>query len=54
MGNKALDLIRKQREDVVLLDLTIPGKMAWKILQELRTNDPTFPCSFCVLILKIS
>ena len=39
-GRKALELVRKQRWDVVLLDLTMPGKDGLEVLQDLRRERP--------------
>lgn len=47
-GRTALELVRKQRWDVVLLDLTMPGKDGLEVLQELRREQPKLP----VLILS--
>jgi two-component system invasion response regulator UvrY len=47
-GRKALELVRKQRWDVVLLDLTMPGTDGLETLQELRREQPKLP----VLILS--
>jgi two-component system, NarL family, invasion response regulator UvrY len=47
-GRKALELARKQRWDVVLLDLTMPGKDGVEVLQELRRERPKLP----VLVLS--
>jgi two-component system invasion response regulator UvrY len=47
-GRKALELVRKQRWDVVLLDLTMPGKDGLEVLQDLRRERPKLP----VLILS--
>ena len=47
-GRKALELARKQRWDVVLLDLTMPGTDGLEALQELRREQPKLP----VLILS--
>ena len=47
-GRKALELARKQRWDVVLLDLTMPGTDGLETLQELRREQPKLP----VLILS--
>jgi len=47
-GLKALELARKQRWDVVLLDLTMPGTDGLEALQELRRDQPKLP----VLILS--
>jgi len=47
-GRKALELARKQRWDVVLLDLTMPGKDGLEVLQDLRRERPKLP----VLILS--
>ena len=42
-GHKALALARKQRGDVVLLDLSMPGKDGLEVLQELRRERPKLP-----------
>jgi len=47
-GQKALELARKQRWDVVILDITMPGKGGFEVLQELRRELPKLP----VLILS--
>ena len=47
-GHKALELARKQRWDVVVLDITMPGKDGLEVLQELRRERPKPP----VLVLS--
>jgi DNA-binding NarL/FixJ family response regulator len=47
-GNKALELAREQRWDIILLDITMPGKGCVEVLQQLRRERPTVP----VLILS--
>ena len=47
-GQKALELARKQRWDVVLLDITMPGKDGIETLRELRREHPKLP----ILILS--
>jgi two-component system, NarL family, invasion response regulator UvrY len=47
-GHKALDLARKQLWDVVVLDITMPGKGGLEVLQELRRERPKLP----VLVLS--
>jgi two-component system, NarL family, invasion response regulator UvrY len=47
-GHKVLELARKQRWDVVLLDLTMPGKDGLQVLPELRRERPELP----VLVLS--
>jgi len=47
-GHKALELARKRRWDVVILDITMPGKGGLEVLQELRHERPKLP----VLVLS--
>ena len=47
-GHKALELALKQRWDVVVLDITMPGKDGLEVLHELRRERPKLP----VLILS--
>lgn len=47
-GHKALQLARKQRWDVVVLDITMPGKGGLEVLQELQREQPKLP----VLVLS--
>jgi two-component system invasion response regulator UvrY len=47
-GHKALELARKQRWDVVVLDITMPGKGGLEVLHELRRERPNLP----VLVLS--
>ena len=47
-GHKALALARKAKWDVILLDITMPGKDGLEILQELRRERPNLP----VLVLS--
>lgn len=47
-GRKALELARRARWDVVVLDITMPGPDGVEVLQELRRERPRLP----VLILS--
>jgi DNA-binding NarL/FixJ family response regulator len=47
-GHQALALARKQRWDIVLLDITMPGRDGLEVLQEIRRESPKLP----VLILS--
>ncbi|HME61979.1 MAG TPA: response regulator transcription factor [Candidatus Binatia bacterium] len=47
-GLKALALARKERWDLILLDITMPGKDGLEVLQELRRERPKLP----ILILS--
>jgi DNA-binding response OmpR family regulator len=37
-GNETLELARKHRPDLVLLDVMMPGKNGWEVAKELRTD----------------
>ena len=38
-GNKALELAKRERPDVVLLDVMMPGKSGWEVARALK-HDP--------------
>jgi DNA-binding response OmpR family regulator len=42
-GNEALGIVSKQRIDLVLLDLNLPGQDGWEILSNLTVRQPTLP-----------
>jgi YesN/AraC family two-component response regulator len=42
-GLRALALARKERWDLILLDITMPGKDGLEVLQELRRERPKLP-----------
>ncbi|PKK83055.1 MAG: hypothetical protein CVT49_10500 [candidate division Zixibacteria bacterium HGW-Zixibacteria-1] len=42
-GEEALEKIKKQRPDVILLDQKMPGLSGIETLQRIRKNDPTLP-----------
>ena len=42
-GQEALDLIRRERPDIVLLDIKMPGMDGMEVLRKLRTVDETLP-----------
>ena len=48
-GQEVLEHLKKKKYDVVLLDISMPGKNGLEILKELKTNYPKLP----VLILSI-
>jgi DNA-binding NtrC family response regulator len=42
-GRKGLELIRRERPDVVVLDLKMPGMDGLAVLQQVHSFDPTLP-----------
>ncbi|GAB6271016.1 MAG: response regulator transcription factor [Smithellaceae bacterium] len=48
-GQEVLQYLKKKKYDVVLLDISMPGKSGLEILKELKTDYPQLP----VLILSI-
>jgi two-component system invasion response regulator UvrY len=48
-GQEVLNLIRKNKYDVVLLDISMPGRSGLEILKELRSEHPKLP----ILIVSI-
>jgi two-component system invasion response regulator UvrY len=48
-GQEVLNLIRKNKYDVVLLDISMPGMSGLEILKELRSEHPKLP----ILIVSI-
>ena len=49
-GQEVLNLIRNNKYDVILLDISMPGRSGLEILKELRSEYPKLP----VLIVSIS
>jgi len=48
-GQEVLNLIRKNKYDVILLDISMPGRSGLEILKELRNDYPRLP----ILIVSI-
>jgi two-component system invasion response regulator UvrY len=48
-GQEVLNLVRKSKYDVILLDISMPGRSGLEILKELRSEHPKLP----VLIVSI-
>lgn len=48
-GDEALDQIRQKKWDIVILDMTMPGKSGFDILKDIRVERPSLP----VLILSM-
>jgi two-component system, NarL family, invasion response regulator UvrY len=48
-GQEALDLVRKENWDVVLLDISLPLRNGMEVLQEIKRSQPELP----VLMLSI-
>ncbi|MBN2538759.1 MAG: response regulator transcription factor, partial [Deltaproteobacteria bacterium] len=48
-GQEVLNLVRKKEYDLLLLDISMPGRNGLEILKELKSEYPKFP----VLILSI-
>jgi DNA-binding NtrC family response regulator len=42
-GRKGLELFRRERPDVVVLDLKMPGMDGLAVLQQVHSFDPTLP-----------
>ncbi|HEY4181060.1 MAG TPA: response regulator [Kofleriaceae bacterium] len=40
-GHKALELARKERPDLVLLDVMMPGKSGWEVAKALKSDPAT-------------
>jgi len=45
-GEEALAEYAKRRPDMLLLDIVMPKKNGYKVLQQIRQNDPTLPIIF--------
>lgn len=51
-GDKALELIRKEKPDIVILDVMMPRKNGWEVLKELR-QDPEIAKTGVIMLTGI-
>lgn len=38
-GNRGIELLKKQRPDIVLLDILMPGRDGWSVLSEIKSDE---------------
>jgi DNA-binding response OmpR family regulator len=48
-GTKALELARRERPDVVLLDVMMPGKSGWEVARALKQDPATQACKIVMV-----
>lgn len=41
-GEKAIDMAKKNRPDIILLDILLPGMTGYEFLEAMQREDPTF------------
>jgi CheY-like chemotaxis protein len=46
-GNQACDALRTTKPDLVLLDISIPGKGGMQVLKEMKAEFPEIPVVMC-------
>lgn len=51
-GNKAIELAKRERPDIVLLDVMMPGKSGWEVARALK-QDPVTQDSKIVMVSAI-
>ncbi len=51
-GNEAIELAKRERPDVVLLDVMMPGKSGWEVARALK-QDPLTQASKIVMVSAI-
>lgn len=51
-GTDAAEVIRDRKPDLVVLDVMLPGKSGFDILEELRGNDQTFDLPVLMLTAR--
>ena len=51
-GNKAIELAKREKPDVVLLDVMMPGKSGWEVARALK-QDPVTQDSKIVMVSAI-
>jgi DNA-binding response OmpR family regulator len=48
-GTKALELAKRERPDVVLLDVMMPGKSGWEVARALKQDPLTQTCKIVMV-----
>lgn len=48
-GTKALELAKRERPDVVLLDVMMPGKSGWEVARALKQDPVTQTCKIVMV-----
>ena len=51
-GNSALDFLRKNQYDVVLLDLILPGKSGFEVMEEIREEPKWLVESSPIIVIS--
>lgn len=51
-GEQAVELARRERPDVIFLDLLMPGIDGWEVLRRLKTDDGTAPIPVVLLTAR--
>lgn len=46
-GEEALELFREQKPDLILLDITMPGKSGIEVLEEIQAEEPGSTVIMC-------
>ena len=51
-GNKAIEVAKREKPDVILLDVMMPGKSGWEVARALK-NDPVTQAAKIVMVSAI-
>lgn len=49
-GSACLEKVEKEKPDMVILDLMMPGMDGWEVCREIKRENPSLPVTICSVL----